>query len=186
MILDRDGTIVRDRHFLSDPRHIDFYKGVIPALKKLRDQGWKLIIGTNQSGIGRGYFTEQEMHRVHDRIEAVFRKNKLSVDEILFCPHHPEDGCHCRKPQLGMMLKAAKKHRLDLKRCWVVGDKESDILWGRKAGTRTILVLTGSGQGALKKMKVRPDRVSRSLTHAAEWIAEAESKSKQRESFHAN
>lgn len=173
VILDRDGTIVRDRHFLADPKHVEFYKGVIPALRKLRDRGWKLIIGTNQSGIGRGYFTLKEMHRVHDRIEEIFRRNRLRVDEILFCPHHPEAGCFCRKPQLGMMIKAAKKHRLDLKQCWVVGDKESDILWGRKAGARTILVLTGSGRRELKKSKVRPDRVSRTLTHAAEWISHA-------------
>ncbi len=173
IFLDRDGTILKDMHYLSNPDHISIYRGVIPALRRLRKDGWRLVIGTNQSGVGRGYFTVETVHKVHDRLLSIFRRNKLHIDEILFCPHHPEKNCHCRKPQLGMLLKARNKYKLNLKDCIVIGDKECDILWGKRGGTKTILVLTGKGrkhQKILKRGRVRPDHVTSSLATAVRWI----------------
>ncbi len=170
IFLDRDGTILKDRHYLSNPDHISIYKGVIPALKELRKAGWRLVIGTNQSGIGRGFFTVETLHKIHRRLLSIFKKNKLVIDEILFCPHHPEEKCHCRKPQLGMLLKAKEKFHLDLKKCIVIGDKECDILWGKRGGAKTILVLTGKGMKHRKILKVKPDHVARSLATATGWI----------------
>lgn len=170
VFLDRDGTILKDCHFLSHPDHIQIYKGAIPALKKLSKQGWKLIIGTNQSGIGRGYFDLKVLKKIHDRLLSIFHKNHLSVDDIYFCPHHPDEKCDCRKPNIGMLLKAEKKHKLDLKKCVVVGDKASDIEWGKRAGAKAILVLTGKGKKTRAQCKMKPDHVSPTLTHAVNWI----------------
>lgn len=170
VIMDRDGTIVKDCHFLSDPKHLQIYKGVFPALRKLGENGWKLIIGTNQSGVGRGYFGVDAVHLVHDRLIELFEKERVKINEIYFCPHHPDDNCVCRKPELGMLTQAARKFQLDLRQCVVVGDKESDILWGKRGGTRTVLVLTGKGKKTRRKMKQNPDYVSKSFYDAAKWI----------------
>lgn len=170
ILLDRDGTILKDQHYLSHPKQIEIYKGVIPTLRKLKSQGWKIIIGTNQSGVGRGYFTVEALHVVHDRLESLFKRGRLHIDEIYFCPHRPEADCHCRKPRPGMLDAARRKFNLDLSRCVVVGDKEGDILWGKRGGTKTILVLTGKGRKTLRTMKTKPDHVARSLVTAAQWI----------------
>lgn len=168
--MDRDGTILKDGRYLSDPDAIRIYKGVVPALKKLDGEGWKLIIGTNQSGIGRGYFGLEALEKTHDRLLRMFRKEKVRICDIFFCPHHPDAGCDCRKPAVGMLLEAARRHRLDLSRCVVVGDKPSDIEWGRKGGARTVLVLTGSGRKSRKKLKRPPDHVAPNFSLAADWI----------------
>ena len=170
VFLDRDGTILKDCDYLSNPDHIRVYKGVIPALKNLKKKGWRLVIGTNQSGIGRGYFTVKEMEKVHRRLFSIFKKDGLVMDMVVFCPHGPNDGCDCRKPGQGMIRKAAKRFNLDLEQCVAVGDKESDILWGKRAGARTVLVLTGSGRKVRDARRVKPDYVARSLSYAVKWI----------------
>lgn len=174
VILDRDGTVIKDRHYLSHPDQIQIYQGVISALKKLKKKGWKVVIGTNQSGIGRGYFTLETLKKVHDRLENIFKKNGLKIDEIYFCPHRPEENCHCRKPRIGMLKAAKKKYNLDLKKSVVIGDKECDVIWGKKAGSQTILVLTGYGKKTLKKSHFKADVVARSLTTAVKWILKKE------------
>ncbi len=169
VIMDRDGTIFKETNYLRDPDKISIFKGVIPALKMLSKQGWKLVIGTNQSGVGRGYFPIDAMHEVHARFLSICKKNKLKIDEIYFCPHHPDAGCSCRKPETGMLKAAARKFSLDLKQCVVIGDKKSDIDWGQRAGTKTILVLTGYGLSHRKKIK-KVDYVARTLPTAVQWI----------------
>lgn len=174
LIMDRDGTVFKDSHFLRDPDGIRIYRGAIPALRRLRRKGWKLIIGTNQSGIGRGYFTLSTLKKIHDRFISICRKNHVKIDDIFFCPHHPNAHCSCRKPRPGMLYKAARKFNLDLKRCVIVGDKPSDIEWGRKAGAKTVLVLTGKGMRTRSKLRTAPDYVARSLPHAIRWILDHE------------
>ncbi|MBI2915455.1 MAG: HAD family hydrolase [Elusimicrobia bacterium] len=175
VFLDRDGTVIKDAHYLSHPGKIQIYKGVIPALKKLRGKGWKIIIGTNQSGVARGYLSLETLAEIHENLLSLFRKNDLKIDEIFFCPHHPKDRCHCRKPNLGILLKAAHKYRLDLKKCVVVGDKESDILWGKNGKTKTILVLTGKGKKSRAHLKTQPDHIASTLPHAVQWMLNHES-----------
>lgn len=170
VFLDQDGTLIRDKHYLSDPEKISIYSGVVPALKKLKAKGWKLIIGTNQSGIGRGYFTVQELKKVHARLLALFKRERVRIDDIFFCPHLPEEGCRCRKPETGMLEKAKRKHFLNLKECYVIGDKESDILWGKKAGAKSILVLTGVGKSHRSLCLKKADYIARTFSDAAEWI----------------
>lgn len=170
IFLDRDGTIIKDRNYLSDPNKIHIYKGVIPALKKLKKQGWKLIIGTNQAGIARGFLSLETLQEIHRRLFQLFKKQNLIMDDIFFCPHHPDERCQCRKPNVGMLMQAQKKHHLDLKQCIVIGDNESDIQWGINGGMKTILVLTGYGKKTLMKGKIKPDCVVRSLPYAVKWI----------------
>lgn len=170
IFLDQDGTLIQDRHYLSDPDKIRIYPGVIPSLKKLKAKGWKLIVGTNQSGIGRGYFTARALKQVHQRLLSIFRKHNLLLDDIFFCPHHPSAGCNCRKPESGMLRKAARRHLLNLKECYVIGDKESDILWGKRAGAKAILVLTGYGKEHRSACAGKADHIARSLPSAVEWI----------------
>jgi len=170
VIMDRDGTVFKDSHYLRDPNGIQMYPGVISALKKLKKMGWKLIIGTNQSGISRGFLDYKTLNKIHKNFLKICSQSGLKIDDIVFCPHHPSENCHCRKPNPGMLVKAAKKFNLDLKECYVIGDKESDILWGKRVGSKTILVLTGYGREHLKKVKNKADHISKTLPHAVKWI----------------
>ncbi|MBI2118054.1 MAG: HAD family hydrolase [Elusimicrobia bacterium] len=172
IFLDRDGTLIKDTHYLNHPNQIQIYKGVIPALKKIKKAGWRIIIGTNQSAIGRGILSVEMLQKIHKILVGIFKKSGVKIDEIFFCPHHPKENCICRKPNLGMLLKGAKKYQLDLKKCIVVGDNKCDILWGKNGGTKTILVLTGKGKKTLADSKVKPDHISPTLKTAAKWILE--------------
>lgn len=174
VLLDRDGTIVKDTHYLSRAEDVRIYKGVIPALKKLKKNGWKLIIGTNQSGIGRGFFGLDALKKIHNKLHSIFAGRDLKIDAIYFCPHQPKDRCPCRKPNTGMLRKAAKKFRLDLKKCVVVGDNECDILWGKNGGTKTVLVLSGKGRRTVRSLKTKPNYVALTLPRAVEWILKNE------------
>jgi histidinol-phosphate phosphatase family protein len=163
-------------NYLADPNKIHLYRGVIPALKQLKKNRWKLIIGTNQAGIAYGYLNLKILKKIHARLTKMFKQKGLRIDGILFCPHHPKDQCPCRKPQPGMLLEAKKRYHLNLKESIVIGDKESDIEWGQKAGLKTILVLTGYGQQTLKRREVQADRVARSIPEAVRWILRGEKK----------
>jgi D-glycero-D-manno-heptose 1,7-bisphosphate phosphatase len=174
VIMDRDGTLFRDSHYLSDPSKIEIYQGVMPALRKLKKHGWKLLIGTNQSGIGRGYFPESTVNKIHKKFLSLAAKSSVSIDGIFLCPHRPDEKCRCRKPKPGMLRDAERKFNLDLKRCVVIGDKQCDVDWGRAAGARSILVLTGYGRKASARTRRRASAVSKSLAHAADWIIKHE------------
>ncbi len=168
--MDRDGTLFRDSNYLSNPDGIRIYKGVLPALKALKSRGWKLIVGTNQSGIGRGYFGHDTVQKIHDRFTSICRKNSVKIDKIYYCPHRPDENCECRKPRSKMIRQAEKEFNLDLSKCVVVGDKKCDIDWGRNAGAKTVLVMTGYGRKASPETRKRAHHISKSLTHAAKWI----------------
>jgi D-glycero-D-manno-heptose 1,7-bisphosphate phosphatase len=143
IFLDRDGTLMRDVDYCGDPTDVHVFTGTGEALRKLKRAGYKLIIITNQSAIGRGYFTE-ERYRTVER-ELVRQLGDELIDASYFCPHTPKDDCVCRKPHPGMILQAAQDHQLDLGRSFFVGDKSSDLECGRSAGVKTVLVRTGYG-----------------------------------------
>jgi D-glycero-D-manno-heptose 1,7-bisphosphate phosphatase len=140
ILFDRDGTLIEDRGYLAQPDGIVWKDGAMDALRRLSNAGYRLIIVTNQSGIGRGYFTEQDLALVHNRLGDDLAKAGLALDGIYACPHRPEENCACRKPQTGLLLQAAGDHGLDLSKSWLVGDKCSDILAGRMTNMRTALV----------------------------------------------
>ena len=167
IFLDRDGTIMRDVDYCGDPKDVDVFEGVADALRKLKDRGYKLLVITNQSGIGRGYFTEEEYRAVEREVSQQIGADV--IDATYFCPHLPDRACKCRKPSPEMILEAAQDHKLDLAQSFFVGDKASDIQCGRNAGVKTILVRTGYGKEVSKGL---PDFVARDLVEAANIIVD--------------
>lgn len=168
VFLDRDGTIIEDPGYLSRPEQVRFLPGAIEGLRRMQEAGYLLVIITNQSGIARGYFTEEDLHLVHAHLIEQLKVQGISLAGIYYCPHHPEKGnppyvkvCHCRKPESGLLERAAEELSLDLTSSWMIGDKKSDILAGKKAGCRTILI---SGQEKAEGFKA--DGLASDLTSA--------------------
>ena len=160
VLLDRDGTVIEDKHYLSDPAGVELIPGAAEGLRELTGAGLRLFIVTNQSGIGRGYFSEADYRACHAAMESLLAGTGVSLEGSAFCPHAPEEDCGCRKPALGMWRELAARYGLDPSRTAMVGDKKEDIAFGRKAGFAvTILVLTGKGKDAADKMRLPlPDK----------------------------
>jgi len=176
VFIDRDGTLIREKNYLSKIRDVRLIAGAVEALKLLRRAGYALIMVTNQSGIGRGYFTEEQLRKVHLHLSALLKKKGAALDAIYYCPHHPDEDCKCRKPGLGMVNAAKKEFNLDLRRSYAVGDHTNDFLLGQNMGGKGIFVLTGHGRRERKKIEsskgeLSPDKTFRNLFAAAKWIA---------------
>jgi D-glycero-D-manno-heptose 1,7-bisphosphate phosphatase len=139
------------------------------AIRKLNQLGLKVVVATNQSGVARGYLTEEELDRIHQLLREMLAENGAHLDAIYYCPEMPNSGSACRKPEIGMMEQAAKDLDIDLERSYMVGDMAIDMEMGRRAGTKTILVLTGYGEKARAK-GIQADFVARDLAEAAQWI----------------
>lgn len=146
VFLDRDGTLMRDTGYVGDPALVEVYPGVAEALARLRAAGFQTVIVTNQSGIPRGYFTDEDFHKVQARFEELIGPGL--IDAVYYCAEHPDTATERRKPGPGMLLEAARDHGLDLARSWMVGDRAGDLEAGRRAGVRAILVRTGEGTEA--------------------------------------
>jgi D-glycero-D-manno-heptose 1,7-bisphosphate phosphatase len=146
VFLDRDGTIMRDVDYCGDPKDVEVFPGAGDALRQLKERGYKLFVITNQSGIGREYFTEEKYRAVEKEVSRQIGKDLIAA--TYYCPHGPDQICGCRKPEPGMVFQAAHDHNLDLSRSFFIGDKDSDTQCGRRAGVKTILVHTGYGQYA--------------------------------------
>lgn len=165
VFLDRDGTLMRDVDYCGDPRKVEVFAESGPALRRLRQSGYKLIIITNQSGIGRGYFSEDDYRAVEAEFERQLGDGL--IDASYFSPDLPASSSIRRKPGPGMIFEAQRDHRIDLRRSFFVGDKASDIGCGQNAGVRTILVQTD--YGATEK-NCRPDWIAKDIAEAAEII----------------
>jgi len=164
VFLDRDGTIMHDVDYCSDPNAIELFDGVIDALQKLKKAGFKLFVVTNQSGIGRGYFTEREYRAVESELNRKLGTDL--IDATYFCSDAPGKNSRRRKPAPEMVLEARRDHDLDLNRSFFVGDKAIDMECGRNAGVKTVLVRTGYGHSE----KFAPDLTAETLADAAEII----------------
>jgi len=145
IILDRDGTIIEEREYLSQPEQVTLIPGAGAALRELQQMGFGLVVITNQSGVGRGIFDRAQLERIHQRLEQLLESEGVRLDGLYVCPHVPEDNCDCRKPRLGLLQKAAKDLGFSLESTIVIGDKASDMEMGRMAGVLTFLVRTGYG-----------------------------------------
>jgi D-glycero-D-manno-heptose 1,7-bisphosphate phosphatase len=148
VLLDRDGTVIVEKHHLTDPAGVELIPGAARAIRELRAAGFPVALITNQSAIGRGLCDRARVDEVHARLAALLEAEGAALDGIWICPHAPNDGCTCRKPSPELLYEAAKLLDGDLARSWVVGDKRSDIEAGRRAGARTILVRTGHAEQA--------------------------------------
>lgn len=170
VFLDRDGTIMEDTNYVGSVDRVVLIDDAATALKRLREAGYRLFIITNQSGVGRGFFSREAVDQIHTHLDAEFARAQVAFDRYYVCPHHPEDGCACRKPQPKHLLDAAAAYDLDLARCYMIGDRASDVQAGQRAGTRSILVLTGAGRETQARGEVAPDFVAADLAAAVDWI----------------
>lgn len=170
ILLDRDGTLITHKPYLSHPDQVELIPGAIDVLKEFQKMGLGILIITNQSGIGRGYFDSETLEKIHQRLTELLAKEGIILDDIYFCPHTPEDDCLCRKPKVELIEKAAKKHNFNPKDCFVIGDNKSDIELGTNIGATTILVKTGHGAAIAKDPSVNPDFVANNLFSAINTI----------------
>ena len=177
VFLDRDGTIVREVDYLRSTRYLRLLPGAAGAIRQLNLAGYVVVVATNQSGIARGLLTEDDLEGIHRTLIERLAKRGARIDAIYYCPHHPEAPveryrrrCRCRKPQAGMLARAARDLKLDLSRSVAVGDSARDIEAGRRAGCRTVLVRTGYGAKAEADLAQPPDHIASNLSQAASWI----------------
>jgi D-glycero-D-manno-heptose 1,7-bisphosphate phosphatase len=164
VILDRDGTIIVDRHYLDDPAAVEFIPGAGAALQSLYRGGYRLVIISNQSGVGRGLFDVERVHAVNEQLIRMIEALGARIEGIYFCPHAPGDGCDCRKPAPGLLEQAAAALGFDPSQSIVIGDKASDVAFGRRAGATTIRI---AADAAGCEPGEKPDFVVADLAQAA-------------------
>ena len=176
VFVDRDGVLIRDVDHLTRASQIEILPGAPESLRRLRDAGWLVVVVTNQSVVARGLVTEEQLREIHRALEAQLRARDAAVDAIYYCPHHPKGAvaiyrtvCDCRKPEPGMLLRAAADLAIDLRESVMVGDADSDIEAGRRAGCRTVL-LRASGGAAGSAADSAADHVAADLSAAVGWI----------------
>lgn len=167
VMLDRDGTINVDKHYLADPAGLELLPGAVDGLVKLRDAGAVLCIVTNQSGIGRGYFDRATAYSINDALVEMLKPHGITFAHIALCPHAPDEVCECRKPAPGMALECAQATGLALADSWVIGDKASDVGLANNTGGRGILI---SGETDIQAGQVF---TAPSLSEAADHILQA-------------
>ena len=174
VFLDRDGTIAEEVGYLNHISRFHMFPFAARAIRQLNRAGLPVIVITNQSGVGRGYFPESLVTDVHDLMTTELAKEGAHIDALYYCPHKGDDACACRKPKPGMLEEAAREHGLDLRRSFVVGDRYGDIELARRAGARAILVRTGYGEGEIQwhsaGWPAPPDFIAADLAAAAKWI----------------
>lgn len=168
--LDRDGTLIEERPYLSDPAQVRLLPNTAAALRALRDAGLGLVVVTNQSGVGRGFFDLDTVSRVNERMLDLLAWEGATIDEIFICPHRPDERCACRKPRTLMLEMAAQRFGAAPAQAVVVGDKLCDIELGRRAGAITFLVRTGWGQETAAQPLARPHYLATDLLDAAQMI----------------
>jgi D,D-heptose 1,7-bisphosphate phosphatase len=180
VFLDRDGVITEDANLLFKPSQVKLIKGAAEGIRMLNENGLLAIVVTNQPVVARGMCTEDDLFVIHKRLEKLLERKKARLDAIYYCPHHPDKGypeenpaykviCECRKPKPGMLLRAAKDFSLNLRECFMIGDKTTDIKAGSDAGCITILLKTGSG-GTDGIIRIKPRHVCKNLPEAAKLI----------------
>lgn len=167
LVVDRDGTLIVEKHYLADPAGVELLPGVVDGLRSFAAEGYEVAVVTNQSGVGRGYFDEQRLAEVHAELQRQLAAHGIAVRGIWYCPHHPELRCGCRKPEPGLLHAAMDQLGYRKDQVLVVGDKACDIELGARLGVRTALVRTGYGAGTEQTAVCRPDHVVDSLAELA-------------------
>ena len=186
IFLDRDGTINEEMGYINHVDRFKVFPFVAESIKILKSIGFKVIVVTNQSGIARGYFGEDLLNKVHQKLNAHLLENGTQLDGIYYCPHHPTEGnteytqeCNCRKPNTGMVEKAVKEHKVDLKSSYMIGDRFKDMIFARKLNLKSGFVLTGYGKGEYEKDRIKwpfmPDIIADNLKEITLKIASSSS-----------
>ncbi len=170
VLLDRDGTIIRECHYLSDPNLVELLPGAAEGMRKMQEMGLGIVAITNQSAIGRGYFSLTRLAEIHQRLYELLAAEEVKLDGIYFCPHRPDENCQCRKPKTGMVERAAEELNFDLSSSYVIGDKPCDIQLGNNIGATTFLVRTGYGFQFARDGTVKSNYVVDNLLEAATVI----------------
>jgi D-glycero-D-manno-heptose 1,7-bisphosphate phosphatase len=174
VFLDRDGTIAEEVGYLNHASRFRIFPFVAAAICRLNEANLPVIVVTNQSGVGRGYFPESLVHTVNGLMTRQLAEAGAKIEAVYYCPHTSAENCACRKPKTGMLERAADEHALDLGRSFVVGDRFGDMELARNARARGVFVRTGYGEGELAwhaaKWPMQPDFVAEDLAQAADWI----------------
>lgn len=170
VFLDRDGTINEDVGYLSDPDGLVLIPGSAGAVRRLNEAGVTVVVVSNQSGVGRGYYTDTDVEAVNRRLVLLLGEAGASVDALYWCSHHPDQGCECRKPGTGLVARAVDELQIDAAGSYVVGDKVSDLELAANIGARGVLVLTGKGAAEAEKLSSPAAFVARDLKEAVDWI----------------
>ena len=175
VFLDRDGTVIEDKHYLDNPDDISIIPGAIRAVKIFNNLNLRVFIVSNQSGVARGYFNISSVEKINDRLIKLFAESGAFIDKIYFCPHHIEGtvldyaiDCNCRKPLPGMLFKARDEYSVDLMKSYVIGDKDCDMNLARNVGAISLLVKTGYGN----EVDIKPDFTGKDILECALWIKE--------------
>ncbi|MDO9068379.1 MAG: HAD family hydrolase, partial [Deltaproteobacteria bacterium] len=171
VFIDRDGTINQDTNYVNRPGQLKLLPGAAEGIRLLNRSGILTVVASNQSGVARGYLTISTLELIHRKLVRLLIKQGGRLDAIYYCPYHPEEKHHCRKPDIGMALAAQKQFGIDLSRSYMVGDSQSDMEFARNMGAKKILVLSGKSNGGepwVKKTKV--DCLAQDLLGAAMWI----------------
>ena len=188
ILLDRDGTLIKECHYLCDPDKVELIPGIITPMRRLHEEGARFFLVTNQSGIGRGYFSMNDYEAVQQQLTRMLAEEGIVLTGGACCPHAPDEECTCRKPNIGMWRKLAAKYGLVPGQTVMIGDKRADITFGRNASLYTILVLTGHGAQEARALGIphleqnilefthpdqgQPHVVAKNLGVALEWIAQ--------------
>ena len=192
IFLDRDGTLIEEVGHLSRIEDLRIYPEALEAVRKINQSGALTLVITNQSAIARGFLNEEELGDVHASLQEDFRREGARIDGFYYCPHHPAAGagtytqeCNCRKPQPGMLIRAARELQLEMATSYMIGDRLGDVEAGHRAGCRSLLIKTGYGEGELQVLDQgevaasleevplqRPDHIAENVLEAVDWIME--------------
>jgi D-glycero-D-manno-heptose 1,7-bisphosphate phosphatase len=181
VFLDRDGTINEEMGYINHRDRFRVFDFVPEAIRILNALEYKVIVLTNQSGIAKGYFTEEVLTDIHEILQNILKRENAKIDKIYYCPHHPTEGkgkyrtdCDCRKPKTGMIEMAERDFNIDKRQSFIIGDRFKDMELGKKSGLKTIFVLTGYGKGEYTHQRhtwpFQPDIVCKDLLAAAQKI----------------
>jgi len=170
VFLDRDGTMTKDAHYCSRPEDLLLLPNVGEGVSLLNENGFKVAVITNQSGIARGYFNDQILEEIHNKMRRDLARYNASVDAIYYCPHHPDEGCECRKPKPKLAYEAISDLCIDVKQSYFVGDRMMDVQVAKSIGCKSVIIANDLGMGELEKGDISPDYIATDLKSAAKWI----------------
>jgi len=185
VFLDRDGTINPDSGYIDSPEKIRLFPSARSGLRLLYQHDFLLFVVTNQSGVGRGYFPEEALEPIHRKLLSEIEREGVKLTEIVYCPHHPDDKCECRKPSPYMVLELAGRYGIDLAESYFIGDQIIDVLTGITAGCLSILLTDSTKLPGLGKRKewLEPDYIAPDLYQAARWIVGGDRTIKSKKKF---